>query len=644
MTHGQPRRAADVVVLGAGPAGLVLGNLLQDSGIDCVVLERAGRAHVQARARAGFLAAHTVRILERHGLAEGLLRYGRAHSTCEFRTEDGRFRLDYGGLGLGERHTVYPQQLLVGDLLTRFLAVGGRVEFGTEAVAVLDADTGRPSVTVREADGRPSRWQARYVAGCDGRHGAARRSLPTGSVRRYGGDHGVTWLGLLAEAPPSVDAVGYAAHERGFAGHMARTSDITRYYVQCERGTPADAWSEGLCASFARYGATPDGGGYNPHENGTVLYFGVPVEAKVACRRVELYVPGDHRDVLADHLDEYRLRQPAETLLRLLTGAWTTQALATFAQLRVADAMDGEHGVGVEELARRVGARPGNLATLLRYLVMVGVVAEGHDGFRLTASGALLRADVPDSMRALALMYGGPFYRSFGELGHTVRTGEVAFEHLFGENHFDHFARDPRLAELFDQSMAAGSAMFDPVPAHPVLTAAAEAPGGATVVDVAGGNGELLRRILAAHPRLNGLLLERPHAVEAARRRLHETGLAARCAFLAGDFADVPAGGDVYVLSRVLHDWDDERCAGILRHCARAMPDHADLLVVERVLPRDGSVSLATAWDLHMMCNVGGRERHADHYARLFADAGLSLVGLAPLPLDGSVLHVRKAR
>ncbi|WP_198655312.1 4-hydroxybenzoate 3-monooxygenase [Streptomyces geranii] len=244
MTESQTRSTADVVILGAGPAGLVLGNLLQDSGVDCVVLERAERAHVQTRARAGFLAANTVRILERHGLAEGLRRRGQAHSTCEFRTADGRFRLDYSGLGHGERHTVYPQQELVTDLLTRFLAVGGRIGFGVEAVAVLDADTDRPSVTVRDADGRPGTWRARYVAGCDGRHGAARRSLPAGSVRRHHCDHGVTWLGLLAEAPPSLDAVGYAVHERGFAGHMARTSEITRYYVQCERGTAAGSWSE----------------------------------------------------------------------------------------------------------------------------------------------------------------------------------------------------------------------------------------------------------------------------------------------------------------------------------------------------------------------------------------------------------------
>ncbi|WP_329547038.1 methyltransferase [Streptomyces sp. NBC_01356] len=439
------------------------------------------------------------------------------------------------------------------------------------------------------------------------------------------------WVEVFAlTVPPGADLDTVAAHERE-RQHEA--------HVAFEVEAPDPLVLRGLCAVFGRYGATPDGGGYNPHENGTVFYFTAPAEAKTGYRRVELYVPGDHRDVLAAHLDEHRERQPAETLLRLLTGAWTTQALAAFARLGVADAMDEERVVGLAELARHVGALAPNLATLLRYLTMLGVVSEDRDGFRLTDTGALLRADTEGSMRALALMYGGPFYESFAGLDHTVRTGQVAFEQRFGENHFDHFARDPELAELFDRSMAAGSRMFDPLPTHPVLNTAAE---GATVVDIAGGNGELLGRILSAHPRLHGVLLERPHTVEAARRLLGAAGHTARCTFRAGDFADVPAGGDVYVLSRVLHDWDDERCREILRHCARAMPDTADLLVVERVLPADGSASLATAWDLHMMCNVGGRERRADHYARLFADAGLTLVGRTPLPLDGSVLHVRR--
>ncbi|MFF4582099.1 4-hydroxybenzoate 3-monooxygenase [Streptomyces sp. NPDC001373] len=247
MTESQPTRAlraaVDVVVLGAGPAGLVLGNLLLAAGIDCVVLERASRSHVLTRARAGFLAPNTARILERHGLADGLLRYGLRHGTCEFRTQGGRFRLDYGALGEAGPHHVYPQQNLVADLLRHYLHRGGRIRFDTEALAVHEADGPRPSVTTREPDGRPARWSARYVAGCDGRHGAARRSLPPEAVRHHH-DHGVTWLGLLAQAPPSLDAVGYALHDRGFAGHMARTPETTRYYLQWQRGTAADAWSE----------------------------------------------------------------------------------------------------------------------------------------------------------------------------------------------------------------------------------------------------------------------------------------------------------------------------------------------------------------------------------------------------------------
>lgn len=236
--------SADVVILGAGPAGLVLGNLLLRAGIDCALLERSGRASVENRARAGFLAANTVRILARNGLDDGLRRNGQEHRVCEFRTDDGRFRLDYGRLGTGEPHTVYPQHELVTDLLARFLDAGGRIRFDTEAIAVSDADGPTPSVTVRESDGRPGRWRARYVAACDGRHGAGRRSVPPGAVRHYRRDHGVSWLGLLAEAPPSLDAVGYALHPRGYAGHMARSAGITRYYLQCARGTRADAWSD----------------------------------------------------------------------------------------------------------------------------------------------------------------------------------------------------------------------------------------------------------------------------------------------------------------------------------------------------------------------------------------------------------------
>ncbi len=446
--------------------------------------------------------------------------------------------------------------------------------------------------------------------------------------------------------PPGSDLRPLAEHERAHQHEAHLAFEVLR---------PEPLLLRGLCALLADRGAAPDGGGYNPHENGTVLYFTAPAASLAGYRRVELYAPGDHRDVLAGHLaDGSAARpaeqsgtrpsadQPAETLLRLLTGAWATQALAACARLRLPDAVPPGEPIDRAALARRTGTDPRALATLLRYLAMLGVVTAEGERVRLTEVGALLREDAPASMRPLALMYGGPFYRSFGALDHTVRTGETAFDHLFGENHFDHFARDPELADLFDRSMAASTRMFDPVPAHPALAAAAARPDGGTVVDVAGGNGELLARVLTAHPGLRGVLLERPHAVDAARRTMAEAGCADRCSYRVGDFADVPAEGDVYLLSRVLHDWDDDRCRAILRHCERAMPAHADLLIVERLLPADGSASLATAWDVHMMCNVGGRERRADHYADLLAAAGLDLLAHNPLPLDAALLHARR--
>ncbi|MEW1695873.1 methyltransferase [Streptomyces sp. NPDC091278] len=440
---------------------------------------------------------------------------------------------------------------------------------------------------------------------------------------------------VFALTVPEGSGLGAVAAEERTADHEAHLAfDVHR---------PDPLVLRGLRAGFLRHGAAPDGGGYNPHEDGTVFYFDAPGDTKSPCRRVELYARGDHRDVLAEHLAGSPEVHPAESLLRLLTGAWTTQALAACAELRLPEAMSPTVAAGAGELARAVGARPENLATLLRYLAMVGVVAEepGARGrFRLTGAGLLLREDTEGSMRSLALMYGGPFYESFARLAHTVRTGEPGFEDRYGENHFDYFARHPELAARFDRSMAASARMFAPLPGHPVVTAAAAAPGGRTVVDVAGGTGELLGRLLAAHPSLRGVLLERAQVVDAARARLG--AVAERCDFRTGDFADVPPGGDVYVLSRVLHDWDDERCRTILRHCADAMAPESELLIVERLLPVDSAPSLATAWDLHMMCNTGGRERTAAEYALLLADAGLDLVGHAPLPLEAHVLHARR--
>ncbi|CAM4109489.1 4-hydroxybenzoate 3-monooxygenase [Kibdelosporangium persicum] len=226
--------SADVLICGAGPAGLVLGNMLRAEGIRCLIVERQSRAHVEQRARAGFLAANSVRILTENGLADGLHANGLTHDTCAFRGDHGEFELKYSGLGRGEMHTVYPQQDLVRDLVKEFLDRGGEILFSTE-VSEIDAE----GASLLLGDG--SRLTGQFVAGCDGQHGVSRRAVP---ARVYQRDHGISWFALLAEAGPSVSAVLYAMHPNGFAGHMARNATITRYYLQVPKDFDPRSWPD----------------------------------------------------------------------------------------------------------------------------------------------------------------------------------------------------------------------------------------------------------------------------------------------------------------------------------------------------------------------------------------------------------------
>jgi ubiquinone/menaquinone biosynthesis C-methylase UbiE len=285
-------------------------------------------------------------------------------------------------------------------------------------------------------------------------------------------------------------------------------------------------------------------------------------------------------------------------------------------------------------LASATATDPDSLGRLVRYLAGLGIVKRSHTSIRLTELGELLRTDASPSLHALALLYGGPFYESFGELAHSVRTGRAASDHVFGKHHFEYFAERPQLAGLFDRAMASSASIFGRIADIVDLSAAS------VVVDVAGGSGELLAQILPAAPHLRGVLLERSHALKAARSKLHAVGCADRCQLITGDFTTaVPPDGDVYILSRVLHDWDDEQCRLILKRCAEAMSPKAQLLILERLLPQDDSPSLAAAWDVHMLCNVGGRERTAGHYGHLLRESGFRLTGQHRLPLEFVVLQ-----
>jgi hypothetical protein len=417
---------------------------------------------------------------------------------------------------------------------------------------------------------------------------------------------------------------------------------------------------------------TPDGGGFNPQHRGeeggsTCLYFRGDDQLAVTSwpRRLELITDGYHPQILrahgvsvSDHLADRSAESalgptPHDRMLRLLTGAWTTQAIRTAAYLGLADHLGGA-ALTTATLARRVSADPDRLFRLLRYLQSLGILAASDTlpsdaasvsrdrstavQWRLTPLGATLRSSDSGSVHDLALLYGGVFYDSFANLARAITTKGTAFAATFGTEHFDYMAEHPELARLFHRGMAAGSRFFADVPAVIDLSAAER------IIDVGGGNGELLSHLLTDAPQARGVLLEAPHVIEVAAKHLARRGILGRCELVEGDFTtSVPSDGDVYVLSRILHDWDDTRCAAILRSCRAAMPTTARLLILERPLPDDDTDSLATPWDLHMLANVGGRERTRAEYRRLLQAAHFDPIEEHRLPLDMSVLVARPA-
>ena len=243
-TNSPSSQRTPVVIVGAGPAGLTVGSILRAASVECVVLETESRAFIERRPRAGVLEEWAVRGLRSRGLADNLLARAQRHTACEFRFGGERHRFSYGDL-TGSHHWVYPQPLLVTDLVHEYVDVrGGDARFSVRDVELHDLTTGRPSVSYTcPGTGERRLLHCDFVVGADGARGVSRAALPAEHVRIARHDYGIGWLALLAEAPPSSDCVLFGVHENGFAGHMARSPEVTRYYLQCPPGDDPENWS-----------------------------------------------------------------------------------------------------------------------------------------------------------------------------------------------------------------------------------------------------------------------------------------------------------------------------------------------------------------------------------------------------------------
>jgi len=289
------------------------------------------------------------------------------------------------------------------------------------------------------------------------------------------------------------------------------------------------------------------------------------------------------------------------------------------------------------DLATATATDQDALGRLLRALGSLGIVRREPGGaFALTDVGGLLRSDAPGSLRAAAELTGAAWRAAALDLESCVRDGGSAFARRFGQPLYPYLAAHPDEARAFHAVQQGHAAALDLLPA-------VDASAAGVVVDVGGGTGAVLARILSARPGLRGVLFDRPEVVAQAGPVLAAASVDERCGCHGGDFLEaVPAGGDLYLLCFVLHNWDDAGAARILGACAAAMAPGARLLVVEGLLGDD--TAQLHLLDLEMLVfTEGGRERTEAEYRALLGGAGLAVLSVGPSGASAAVIAAASA-
>jgi SAM-dependent methyltransferase len=319
---------------------------------------------------------------------------------------------------------------------------------------------------------------------------------------------------------------------------------------------------------------------------------------------------------------------PQVALLQLVTAGFAAQAVHVAARLGVADQI----AAGVRDtpaLAAALDADPPTLSRFLATLASVGVLRQnGEDHWDLTPMGEYLRGDTPGSWRDFARWFGcDAHYAAFGALEHSVRTGQSGFAKTFGESGWSYMARDRETGLCFDRAMSSVAAT-----AHPLILSQYDFTGVDTLVDIGGGQGELLSAILARYPAMRGIVFDLPHVVEAARERIAARGLGERLAAVGGDFFAAVPPADAYIMTNVLHDWNDADSIAILSNCRTAMRPSGSVLISDFVLRPVNEPDIGRLFDLEMLVLTdGGKERTEAEFASILAASDLRLTHVVPL-------------
>jgi hypothetical protein len=315
--------------------------------------------------------------------------------------------------------------------------------------------------------------------------------------------------------------------------------------------------------------------------------------------------------------------------MQLLASKIAAQALSQIAEIGVADLLkDGPRSI--TDLAAEAQANEDALYRALRALAAFGFFTElPNRTFANNPNSEAIRSGVPGSLRAMARWLGeeSSWWKAWGHLSHSLRTGESAAEITFGSNAFEFMGRNTHVNAIFQAAMSDFSAMT-----ARAVCQAYNFTGINHIIDVGGGHGLLLSSILDKIPHATGTLLDLPEVVENADPTLKAAGNADRITKAGGNFLDgVPAGADAYIMKHIIHDWDDPRCIKILQHCKNGLRPNGRILIVEQVLSDAPESAFTKALDLEMLVMTpGGRERTADDFQTLLSKAGLHLSRIVP--------------
>jgi hypothetical protein len=327
-------------------------------------------------------------------------------------------------------------------------------------------------------------------------------------------------------------------------------------------------------------------------------------------------------------------------LIQMGTACWVSQLVSTAASMGLADHL-AAGPKSAATLAADLSANPRALHRFMRTLASFGILAQDdHDRFALTPLGEALKSDAPGSARSTILAMAGPWmWKAWGEFQYSVETGKPAMDKVFGMPLFDYLAQNPDLAAQFSEAMV-GIHGAEP----PAVAEAYDFSPFASIVDVGGATGNMLAHILARHPQPTGILFDRPHVVTEAAALLRARGVDSRVSIQPGNFFEtVPRGGDVYLLSHIIHDWNQDQCLTILGNCRRAMKPGAKLLIIEFVLPEGNTPHFGKLADMVMLAFPGGEERTASEYQSLLAAANLRMTRVVPTGSDASIVEAELA-